>query len=322
MSIRYLRDKKRYRFEFEASINGERIRATKILPAAWTKKQADDFDKAECARLYAEETGIQRPRFTIEQAVMVYSKERCPKLKNGDGVIDELQRCFDAYAGRPLEDLPEVAREYAVAASKLAPATIRNRLAYLRAACRYGYRFHSMGERDPAERMQMPTVKNERHEYASRAEMLRIARKMPLGAPRAVIRIGFYSGMRLGEVLAAKIIGRECFLLEDTKNGERRMVPIHPSVRCCLRYFPVAIKKRWVQRQFNAATTALGLRHLHIHDLRHSAASEMINSGATLYEVGAVLGHKSAQSTKRYAHLATDTLAAAVGLIGRKSRTP
>ena len=64
-----------------------------------------------------------------------------------------------------------------------------------------------------------------------------------------------------------------------------------------------------------------GMEHLHFHDMRHSAASEMINSGANLYEVGAVLGHRSSQSTKRYAHLATDTLAIAIGLIGKKSRT-
>lgn len=319
MSIRYLRDKKRYRFEFEATVNGQRVRATKMLPEAWTKKQADQYDKAECARLYAEESGIQRPRFTIDEAVIVYVDERCVKLKNGDGVIAELDRFKDAYTGRAIGDLPEVAREYAeLEGERLAPATIRNRLAYLRAACRYGYRIHNMGEGDPAERMQMPTVKNERHYYASRAEMLRITRAMPVGPSRAVIRIGFYSGMRLGEVLAAKLVGRECFLLEDTKNGDRRMIPAHPRVACCLKYFPIAIKKRWIQRQFTTATKALGLDHLHIHDMRHSAASEMINSGATLYEVGAVLGHRSAQSTKRYAHLATGTLAVAVGLIGRR----
>ncbi|CUI03920.1 Integrase [Janthinobacterium sp. CG23_2] len=321
MSIRYLRDKKRYRFEFEAQINGQRVRATKMLPEAWTKKQADDFDKAECARLYAEEAGIQRPRVTIDQAVIVYMDEKCPTLKNGRGVVDELDRFKDAYMGRNIEELPEVAKEYAeLKAGVLAPATIRNRLAYLRAACRYGYRFHSMGERDPAERMQMPTVKNERHHYASRAEMLRIARKISPGPGRAVVRIAFYSGMRLSEVLAAKLVGCQCFLLEDTKNGDRRMIPIHPRLLCCLGYYPISIKKRWVQRQFTIAAAALGLEHLHFHDLRHSAASEMINSGATLYEVGAVLGHRSAQSTKRYAHLATDTLAAAVGLIGRRTK--
>jgi site-specific recombinase XerD len=47
----------------------------------------------------------------------------------------------------------------------------------------------------------------------------------------------------------------------------------------------------------------------------------MINNGATLYDVGGVLGHRDARSTKRYSHLATETLAKAIGLIGKKTRT-
>lgn len=34
---------------------------------------------------------------------------------------------------------------------------------------------------------------------------------------------------------------------------------------------------------------------------------------------GAVLGHRSSASTRRYAHLATDNLKAAIGRIGRKA---
>ena len=322
MSIRYLRDKKRYRFEFEAAINGQRIRATKLLPAAWNKEQADRFDKVESARLFAEESGIQAPRHTIDKAVVLYGTERCPGLKNGQGVIDELQRFHTAYTGRTIDELATVAKEYAAFARNqgYAPATIRNRLAYLRAACRYGYRSHGMGERDPAERMEMPTVKNERHYYATRGEVLSIARQITSRPARIALWAAYFSGMRIGEVLRCKVLGG-CFLLEDTKNGDRRAIPVHPRIKHLLGDFPLAITKRGVQAQFAKARAKVGLDHLHIHDMRHSAASEMINAGATLYEVGAVLGHRSAQSTKRYAHLATDTLAVAVGLIGRKSRT-
>lgn len=252
----------------------------------------------------------------------LYIDERCPALKNGLDAAKELARFHHAYAGRTIEELPAVAREYAESeALRLKPATVRNRLAYLRAACRYAYRFHNMGESDPSERMTMPTVRNERHHYASRAEMLAIAKAMPVGVSRAILRIGFYSGMRLSEIIEASLLGNEAFLLTDTKNGERRIVPVHPRIRCCLRYYPVEFKKRWIQRQYSEAAKTAGFKHLHFHDMRHSAASEMINQGATLHEVGAVLGHKDARSTKRYAHLATDTLATAVGLIGRKSRT-
>ncbi len=54
------------------------------------------------------------------------------------------------------------------------------------------------------------------------------------------------------------------------------------------------------------------MRDLRIHDLRHSAASFMINAGIDLYAVGKVLGHADHKSTMRYSHLANDTLLAAV----------
>ena len=60
--------------------------------------------------------------------------------------------------------------------------------------------------------------------------------------------------------------------------------------------------------------------HVHFHDLRHSAASEMVNGGVALYTVGKVLGHRDARSTARYSHLTTETLAQAMNTIGRKKR--
>lgn len=61
----------------------------------------------------------------------------------------------------------------------------------------------------------------------------------------------------------------------------------------------------WVRRE-------AGMPDLRLHDLRHSAASFMINAGINLFAVGKVLGHADHQSTMRYSHLADDTLLAAV----------
>ena len=67
-----------------------------------------------------------------------------------------------------------------------------------------------------------------------------------------------------------------------------------------------------VKHGWQAARDAAGLSGLRIHDLRHSAASFMVNSGVDLFAVGKVLGHASVQSTARYSHLADATLLAAV----------
>ena len=48
------------------------------------------------------------------------------------------------------------------------------------------------------------------------------------------------------------------------------------------------------------------IKDFHLHDLRHSAASDAISAGCTLTEVGAILGHKKASTTERYAHLTDD----------------
>ena len=50
---------------------------------------------------------------------------------------------------------------------------------------------------------------------------------------------------------------------------------------------------------------------MRMHDLRHSFASLLINSGRTLYEVQHILGHTQVKTTQRYAHLSQDTLLAA-----------
>lgn len=75
-----------------------------------------------------------------------------------------------------------------------------------------------------------------------------------------------------------------------------------------------------MQRAWQRARALVGLEHVTLHDLRHSAASEMVNAGVDLYTVGRVLGHRDSRSTQRYSHLTAETLAAAVGAIGAKKR--
>lgn len=148
--------------------------------------------------------------------------------------------------------------------------------------------------------------------------MLRAARAMKNRQARMALRIAFYSGMRLGEILRAQPRG-SAWNLEDTKNGNPRVVPIHRRVAVCARQFDQKTPKITIQRNWERAREKVGLHGMHFHDWRHSAASELINAGVDLYTVGRVLGHKDSRSTQRYAHLAVDTLTAAVSKIGRRA---
>ncbi len=62
---------------------------------------------------------------------------------------------------------------------------------------------------------------------------------------------------------------------------------------------------------WDKARKAAGLPDVRMHDLRHSAASNLVNSGQSLYVVGSILGHAQTKTTARYAHLANETLLAA-----------
>lgn len=309
-----------FHFEFDRIVNGQRVRTRKQLPRSWNQAQADAFDRQESARLYALVVGIEKPDWSIEDAVSVYLKERVPQLKHGLDYAHELALMFPFYQARPLSALADVCKAYTLRAvkedgSKLAPATIKNRIRYLTAACRYGWKQHGMGDVDPAARVTVPSVRNERKVYIDRATMLQLCRACKHQETRALIRIAFYSGMRLSEILRARVSGGN-FVLSDTKNGDSRVVPIHPKIRTCLR-------DKWSSQftlnyWFVKAREAIRMPELHFHDVRHSAASAMIQDGVDLHTVGAVLGHRSAASTRRYAHLATDNLKAAIGRIGRR----
>lgn len=67
-----------------------------------------------------------------------------------------------------------------------------------------------------------------------------------------------------------------------------------------------------IQRPWDNVKKAAGLPDVRIHDLRHSMASNMVNSGQSLFLVSKVLGHTTLRMTERYAHLNQETLLAAV----------
>lgn len=306
----------RWRFDFDRRIEGQRLRRRILLPPGWSRAQADAYDRKESAALYALATGIAKPRRTIDEAVARYLREHAPGLKHGENTARELEHTRDWWTGRPIEDLAAVCAEYAAdQLGALKPATIKNRIAYLRSACRWAWKVHGMAEADPGARVVAPKVNNARQVTISREQMIAAARACEDPGTRAVIRIAFYSGLRLGEQYAAERLPG-LFVLRDTKNGAPRIVPIHPKAASAARV-PLTPRTQ-IDYWWRKARAAAGLEHVTLHDLRHSAASAMINAGEDLATVGAVLGHKSPASTKRYSHWATARLIAAVGKIGRK----
>jgi len=61
-------------------------------------------------------------------------------------------------------------------------------------------------------------------------------------------------------------------------------------------------------RCFKGILKAAKIEDFRIHDLRHTHASYLVQSGASLFEVQKALGHSDSSMTQRYAHLADNTL--------------
>ncbi len=330
MPITFDRDKKRYRFQFNRLVDGRRYRASRLLPAGWTLAQAEKYDRTEVAKLYALASGVEQRTPLISEAVMLYIKHKLPGSRNEKNTTAQLAILQPWYAGKTLDELPDVARKYATdSRAELKPATVRNRLAYLRAAARYAYKHHNLGTSDYGARMALPRVQNARHVYL-RAEEVNALLSVCSPDLQAIVRLAFYTGLRwVSELMPRQpedVIkaGRDWWLrVPDTKNGTPFMVAIHPACRKDVGRFPFRHHWRTYYAEFETAREAIGRPDLHMHDLRHSLASVLISGGATLAEVGKALNHKTAQSTARYAHVYPERVAQLVKRIptlkGKKS---
>ena len=136
------------------------------------------------------------------------------------------------------------------------------------------------------------------------------------------------TGARKREVLDAKWedfdLGRRAWRIPISKSGKARHVPLSDGALALLATMPRNMDCKWafanpetgkpfvsVFCAWNTARKSAGLSDVRMHDLRHSFASLLINSGRTLYEVQHILGHTQVKTTQRYAHLSQDTLLAA-----------
>lgn len=329
MSIAWDKRNKRWRFYFDRTIAGQRARSSRLLPKGWSLAQARAYSEREEGQLYAVATGIERAddRPLISRAVQAYVEHRAPTLIDGRKSIQNLVLLQDWYRGRALPDLPDIARSYAADHPDLAPATVKNRLAALKSAVRYAYRRHGIGDRDWSERMEMPTVRNERQQYVTVPEFHRGIEAVTDPAAAAILTLAFFTGLRwranILTLQRAQIVrkGRQTWLtVPRTKNDAPLMVPVHPDAQDALRAIPFDISEQKVYLAFDALRRRLRRPGLHIHDLRHSLASVLASQGATLSEVGAVLGHKAVQSTRRYTHLYPSRVAEIMGRIPRKKK--
>lgn len=63
-----------------------------------------------------------------------------------------------------------------------------------------------------------------------------------------------------------------------------------------------------LRRNLELAAANAGIGHVHLHQLRHTYATTLVNGGMSIEALMAVLGHVTPEMTLRYAHLASDSI--------------
>jgi len=203
---------------------------------------------------------------------------------------------------------------------KGSPIAANRTLALLSKMFNFGHRPLEWLDKNPCNGVQRyKEVKRKRYmrgeEAAKIAELLDAAAK-DSPASVAFIYLLILTGARKGEIADAKWawLDGNILNLPDSKTGAKS-VYLPPQALDVLDRLPrtngtitgiQSPKKLWERVRKDA-----GCPDLRLHDLRHSFASAALAAGLSLAQIGELLGHKSTQTTKRYAHLVEDVATAA-----------
>jgi len=166
-----------------------------------------------------------------------------------------------------------------------------------------------------------------------------------------LVLLALTTGCRRGELFGlrweAVDLERGLLRLAATKNGDRRPVPVPMLALEPLRAWglgqPAAAPgsrpepalgstqgQAWVfpsqgqtrdfpgERSWRQALRQAQVEDFHFHDLRHTFASYMAMSGASLLVIAELLGHRSLTMTRRYSHLTLPHLAGLVEVMARQ----
>lgn len=154
--------------------------------------------------------------------------------------------------------------------------------------------------------------------------------------------LSLFAGLRAGEIHALRWadvnLESGTLYIRDPKNKHSRYAYICAEIMDVLKsrqaeeskaelIFPstAGTRRLAVSDSFERTVKALGLNEnitdarqkVVFHTLRHTFASWLVQRGTPLYTVAELMGHSSLEMTKRYAHLAPDTVRqAAMGLSG------
>ena len=223
-------------------------------------------------------------------------------------------------------------------AAGVKPASINRELTCLRKAFSLAKREWEWCRDNPVSRVSLEKGVTKRDRWLMEDEEARLLDTCPSWL-RELVVFALHSGMRLGEILSLTWTGVDLFrrtaTVFESKNGERRTVPLNHTVMALLtekakvRHIKTALvfpslagtrlDPNHLRRALRPAMAKAGIVNCHFHDLRHTFATRLVQSGVDLYKVQRLLGHKSPMMTQRYAHHYPESLRDGVEILDRRS---
>ena len=310
------------------------------------------FERKTDARRFAQQTeaAIQEGRYfktteakrhTLAELIDRYSRDHLPRLKTAQSRGGEL-RWWRKEAGHALladvtsafivEHRDKLMAEDIGKRGKRAPASVNRYLATLSHCFTVAVKEYGWCDANPLANVRKLKEPRGRVRFLENAELTRLleaCRESPSPALYPVVVLAVSTGMRRGEIIGLEWpdvdFARNRLTLHETKNGERRTVPLAGHALDVMRewakvrrldtprVFAADIRSAW-----ETARRKAEIADFRFHDLRHCAASYLAMNGASIAEIAAVLGHKTLAMVKRYAHLSDSHTAAVVERMNRK----
>lgn len=307
-----------------------------------------DFKRVLESRVKKKESA----QFTLYSALDRYLKEITPRKKGADREADRIKRwqarpisksALASVSGKDIADFRDAERKRG-----LAENSIRLEIALLSVifeTARKEWGMESLS--NPCRSIKLPTGANKRERRLESGEEkyllagLRATCRNPHAAP--IVQFALATAMRQSEILRLEWervdLKKRIAVLEDTKNGERRIVPLSPNAAEILRaiapdedqreglvfrmtqdgliraFARACEKGRTLYKEETKQDHPAGfLENLRFHDARHESTSRLFESGKfDMMEVAAITGHKTLAMLKRYTHLRAEDLAKKLG---------
>jgi len=227
---------------------------------------------------------------------------------------------------KPISDITtsDVSEAMLKLPKSLSNATINRYKSALSVVFTYACRQYNL-KSNPVHLIPSKPEDNQRVRYLTSSEriaLFRASKEASWSKLYLLVLAAITTGARRGELLGLRWndidFERQTAYVQTTKNGQPKVLPLTDDVVKELTKFrqqdgslifnsEVKPDKAFCfNKQWKKALILAEVDNFRFHDLRHTTASYLAQSGASLLEIAEVLGHKQISVTKRYAHLCID----------------